>query len=47
MPKHDGYYGAAAHLMQADRRARNDRLIVAHSTSCYPRQTTWQCRSAS
>jgi putative transposase len=24
-------------------RARNDRLIVAHSTSCYPRQTTWQC----
>jgi hypothetical protein len=26
-------------------RARNDRLIGAHSTSCYPRQTTWQCPS--
>jgi hypothetical protein len=25
-------------------RARNDRLIVAHSTSFYPRQTTWQCQ---
>ena len=27
MPKHDGYYGAAAHLMQADRRARDRKLI--------------------
>ena len=29
MPKHDGYYGAAAHLMQADRRAR-DRKLIKH-----------------
>ena len=27
MPKHDGYYGAAAHLMTADRRARDRKLI--------------------
>jgi IS30 family transposase len=27
MPKHDGYYGAAANLMQADRRARDRKLI--------------------
>jgi hypothetical protein len=27
MPKHDGYYGAAAHLMQAGRRARDRKLI--------------------
>ncbi len=27
MPKCDGYYGAAAHLMQADRRARQRKLI--------------------
>lgn len=27
MPKCDGYYGAAAHLMQADRRARDRKLI--------------------
>ena len=30
MPKHDGYYGAAAHLMQADRRARDRKLIKYH-----------------
>ena len=27
MPKHDGYYGAAAQLMMADRRARDRKLI--------------------
>jgi IS30 family transposase len=27
MPKGDGYYGAAAHLMQADRRARQRKLV--------------------
>jgi transposase, IS30 family len=27
MPKCDGYYGATAHLMQADRRARDRKLI--------------------
>lgn len=27
MPKHDGYYGTAAHLMQADRRARDRKQI--------------------
>lgn len=27
MPKHDGYYGAAAQLMTADRRARDRKLI--------------------
>ena len=27
MPKHGGYYGAAAHLMTADRRARDRKLI--------------------
>ena len=27
MPKCDGYYGAAAHLMQANRRARDRKLI--------------------
>ncbi len=29
MPKHDGYYGAAAQLMTADRRAR-DRKLIKH-----------------
>ncbi|OIQ32106.1 MAG: transposase, partial [Alphaproteobacteria bacterium MedPE-SWcel] len=27
MPKHDGYCGAAAQLMMADRRARDRKLI--------------------
>ena len=33
MPKHDGYYGAAAHLMQADRRARY-RKLIKHPELC-------------
>lgn len=33
MPKCDGYYGAAAHLMQADRRAR-DRKLIKHPELC-------------
>ena len=31
MPKHGGYYGATAHLMQADRRARDRKLINIQS----------------
>ncbi len=33
MPKHDGYYGAAAQLMTADRRAR-DRKLVKYPELC-------------
>ena len=33
MPKHDGYYGAAAQLMTADRRAR-DRKLIKYSEPC-------------
>lgn len=33
MPKHDGYYGAAAQLMTADRRAR-DRKLIRHPALC-------------
>lgn len=33
MPKCDGYYGAAAHLIQADRRAR-DRKLIKYPALC-------------
>jgi len=33
LPKHDGYYGAAAQLMTADRRAR-DRKLIKHPDLC-------------
>lgn len=33
MPKCDGYYGAAAHRMQADRRAR-DRKLIKYPEQC-------------
>lgn len=33
LPKHDGYYGAAAQLMAADRRAR-DRKLIRHPDLC-------------
>ena len=35
MPKHDGYYGAVAQLMTADRRAR-DRKLIKYSELCKP-----------
>jgi len=33
MPGCDGYYGAAAHMMQADRRAR-ERKLIKHPELC-------------
>jgi IS30 family transposase len=33
MPRCDGYYGAAAHLMQAERRAR-ERKLIKHPELC-------------
>ena len=33
VPRCDGYYGAAAHLMQADRRAR-DRKLIKYPALC-------------
>lgn len=33
MPKHDGYFGAAAQLVTADRRAR-DRKLIEHPELC-------------
>ena len=42
MPKHDGYYGAAAHLMQADRRAR-DRKLIKYPKLCKRYNTPRKC----
>lgn len=40
MPKHDGYYGAAAHLMKADRRARH-RKMIKHPELCVRDDMWW------